>query len=398
MNKASITDYKYIEGLKVLLREDFNVPVNKNGVISDDKKLIEALPTINYLREKGAKIIIVSHLGRPKGKPSPEFTLEPVVERLKELLDMPILFEKELFSEHMQKMLRTMKNGDVMVLENIRFHKEEEENDEKFAKKLADLADIYCNDAFGTAHRKHASVAAVTKFIPSYCGILMAKEVDVFSKFMENPQRPVTICLGGSKVSDKIKLISNLIDKVDCILIGGAMAYTFLAAQGYNVGVSKVDESKIDYAKLLLEKAHNKQVKICLPVDHLVSKEFSFLAEYDICSTERFPQDGMGMDIGPKTIKLYSKIISQSKTVYWNGPMGVFEYKRFSKGTRAVAKAMATNKHQMIVGGGDSASAVRNFGLEKEFYFVSTGGGASLAMLEGSELPGIVNLKDKEEE
>ncbi len=396
MNKASITDYKYLEGTKVLLRDDLNVPINKNGVISDDKKIIEALPTIKFLIEKGAKVIIVSHLGRPKGKVMPEYSLQPVVEKLKELLDMPILFEKELFSEHMQKMLRTMKNGDVMVLENIRFYEEEEQNDEEFAKKLADIADIYCNDAFGTAHRAHASIAAITKFIPSYCGLLMTKEVEVFSGLIENPNRPFVVILGGAKVSDKIKLISNLIDKVDCILIGGAMAYTFLAAQGYNVGASKVDESKIEYAKLLLEKAENKKVKIGLPVDHLVAKEFSFLAEYDVCSTERFPEGGIGMDIGPKTIRLYTKLINQAKTAYWNGPMGVFEYKRFSKGTRAIAKAMAQNPNQMIVGGGDSAAAVRSYGYEPDFYFVSTGGGASLAMLEGEELPGLVNLKDKE--
>ena len=396
MNKASIADYKYLEGTKVILREDFNVPINKNGVISDDKKIIEALPTINFLIERGAKVIIISHLGRPEGKVDPKFSLEPVVERLKELLDMPILFEKELFSEHMQKMLRTMKNGDVMVLENIRFFPEEEKNDEEFAKKLADLGDIYCDDAFGTSHRAHASIAGITKFIPSYCGLLMAKEVEVFSQLIENPQRPFVAILGGAKVSDKIKLISNLIDKVDCILIGGAMSYTFLVAEGYNVGNSKVDEAKIEYAKLLLEKAKNKKVKICLPIDHLVAKEFSFLADYDVCTSEHFPEDGIGMDIGPKTIRMFSKLISQAKTAYWNGPMGVFEYKRFSKGTRAVAKAMAENKNQMIVGGGDSASAVRNFGFENDFYFVSTGGGASLAMLEGSELPGLVNLKDKE--
>ena len=396
MNKASITEYKYLEGTKVILREDFNVPINKNGVISDDKKIIEALPTIKYLIEKGAKVIIISHLGRPDGKVDPKYSLDPVVERLKTLLDMPILFERELFSEHMQKMLRTMKNGDVMVLENIRFHKEEEMNDEHFAKKLADLGDIYCDDAFGTSHREHASIAAITKFMPSYCGLLMAKEVEVFSQLVENPKRPFVVILGGAKVSDKIKLISNLIDKVDCILIGGAMAYTFLAAEGYNVGISKVDETKIEYAKLLLEKAKNKEVKICLPVDHLVAKEFSFLADYDVCSTEHFPEDGLGMDIGPKTIRMFSKIIGQAKTAYWNGPMGVFEYKRFSKGTRAITKAMAENKNQMIVGGGDSAAAVRNFGFEKDFYFVSTGGGASLAMLEGRDLPGIVNLKDKE--
>ena len=396
MNKASIADYKYLEGTKVILRDDFNVPINKNGIISDDKKIIEALPTIKFLIEKGAKVIIISHLGRPEGKVNPKLTLEPVVERLKELLDMPILFEKELFSEHMQKMLRTMKNGDIVVLENIRFFKEEEENNEEFAKKLADLGDIYCDDAFGTSHRAHASIAAITKFIPSYCGLLMAKEVEVFSQLIENPKRPFVAILGGAKVSDKIKLISKLIDKVNCILIGGAMSYTFLAAEGYNIGNSKVDEAKIEYAKLLLEKAKNKKVKICLPVDHLVAKEFSFLADYDVCSTEHFPEDGIGMDIGPKTIRMFSKLIGQAKTAYWNGPMGVFEYKRFSKGTRAVAKAMADNKNQMIVGGGDSAAAVRNFGFEKDFYFVSTGGGASLAMLEGSELPGLVNLKDKE--
>lgn len=396
MNKASIIDYKYLKGTKVLLRVDFNVPINKNGVISDDKKILEALPTIKYLIEQGARVIIISHLGRPKGKVNPEFTLEPVAEKLKELLDMPIMFEKELFSEHMQKMLRTMKDGDVILLENIRFFKEEEENDEQFAKKLADLADIYCNDAFGTAHRNHASIAAITKYIPSYCGLLMSKEVEIFSALMESPQRPFVIVLGGAKVSDKIKLISNLIDKADSILIGGAMAYTFLVAQGYNMGTSVVDESKIEYAKLLLEKAKNKNVNVYLPVDHLASKEFSFLADYEVCTTEHFPSDCMGMDIGPKTIRLFSKIISQAKTVYWNGPMGVFEYKRFSKGTRAIAKSMAMNKNKTIVGGGDSAAAVRSFGFEKDMYFVSTGGGASLAMMEGSELPGVINLKDKE--
>ena len=288
MNKASITDYKYLEGTKVLLREDFNVPINKNGVISDDKKIIEALPTIKFLMEKGAKIIIVSHLGRPEGKVKPEFSLAPVVEKLKELLNKPILFETELFSEHMQKMLRTMKNGDIMVLENIRFYPEEEKNDEEFSKKLANLADIYCDDAFGTAHRAHASIAGVTKFIPSYCGLLMAKEVEVFTKLINEPQRPFVAVLGGAKVSDKIKLISSLIDKVDCIIIGGAMAYTFLSAEGYNVGKSKVDESKIEYAKLLLEKAENKKVKIYLPIDHLVAKEFSFLADYDTYTIKEY--------------------------------------------------------------------------------------------------------------
>lgn len=396
MNKASITDYKYLKGTKVLLRDDLNVPINKRGVITDDKKIIEAIPTIKYLIEQGAKVIIVSHLGRPKGKRAPEFSLAPVVEKLKELLDKPVLFETDLFSEHMQKMIRTMKNGDVMVLENIRYYPEEEVNDDEFSKKLARIADIYCNDAFGTAHRAHASTAGVTKYMPSYCGLLMAKEVEVFSELLTEPKRPFVVVLGGSKVSDKIKLISNLIDKVDGIIIGGAMAYTFLVAQGFNVGASKVDEAKIEYAKLLLEKATNKKVKIYLPVDHLTAKEFSFLADYDVCSSENFPDDGIGMDIGPKTIKLFTKVIKSAKTVYWNGPMGVFEYKRFSKGTRAVAKAMAENPNQMVVGGGDSASAVRNFGLEKDFYFVSTGGGASLALLEGSELPGIVNLKEKE--
>lgn len=395
MNKASITDYKYLEGLRVLLRDDLNVPINKNGEITDDKKIIEALPTIQYLIDKGAKVIIVSHLGRPKGKHLPEYSLAPVVERLKQLLDKPIMFE-ELFTDHMQKMVRTMKKGDVMVLENIRYYPEEEANDEEFSKKLAKIADIYCNDAFGTAHRAHASTAGVTKYIPSYCGLLMAKEVEVFSQIMEQPERPFVVVLGGAKVSDKIKLISNLIDKVDGIVIGGAMAYTFLAAQGLPVGESKVDVAKIEYAKLLLEKASNRKVQIYLPVDHLVAEEFSFLADYDVCTSDNFPEKGIGMDIGPKTIKLFTKVIKSAKTVYWNGPMGVFEYKRFSKGTRAVAKAMAENSHQMVVGGGDSASAVRNFGLEQYFYFVSTGGGASLALLEGSKLPGLENLKERE--
>lgn len=396
MTKASITDYKYLDGLRVLLRDDLNVPINKNGEITDDKKIVEALPTIKYLMEKGAKIIIVSHLGRPKGKHLPEFSLAPVVERLKELLDKPIMFE-ELFTDHMQKMIRTMKRGDIMVLENIRYYPEEEANDEEFSKKLSKIADIYCNDAFGTAHRAHASTAGVTKFMPSYCGLLMAKEVEVFSQLMENPERPFVVVLGGSKVSDKIKLISNLIDKVDGIIIGGAMAYTFLVAQGISVGASKVDEAKVEYARLLLEKAKNRKVKIYLPIDHLVSEEFSFLADYDVCSSENFPEKGIGMDIGPKTIKLFTKVIKSARTVYWNGPMGVFEYKSFSKGTRAVAKAMAENPHQMVVGGGDSASAVRSFGLENYFYFVSTGGGASLALLEGGELPGLLNLKDKDD-
>ena len=396
MLKKSIKDFK-IKGQKVILRVDFNLPINKNGVISNDKRIIEALPTINYLIKQGAKIIIISHLGRPKGKFEPSLSLKPVADHLRKLVNTNVFLSPEILGEETRRLIRLLGEGEILMLENIRFMKEEEENDLEFAKKLALLGDYYCNDAFGTVHRAHTSISGITNFIPSCCGLLMEKELQMFDKVIVEPKRPYVVILGGAKIKDKISLLNKLLDKVDKLMIGGAMAYTFLSAQGKPTGRSLVDESKIEFAKLLLEKAKARGVEILLPIDHIVAKEFSFLASYVTVDTDQFPEDGIGMDIGPKTRKLYTKIIREAKTIFWNGPMGVFEFKRFAEGTHEIAKAMGSNPSITIVGGGDSATAIANMEMEKQFTHISTGGGASLTYLEGTPLPGLVNIEEKGE-
>lgn len=396
MLKKSIKDFK-VQGKKVILRVDFNVPINKNGVISNDKRILESLPTIKYLIEQKAKIIIIAHLGRPKGEYNESLSLKPIAEYLRKLVDTNVFFSPEVLGLETRRLIRLLGEGEILLLENVRFCKEEEENDLDFAYKLAKLGDIYCNDAFGTAHRKHASTAGITNFLPSCCGFLMKKELEMLDKLMEDTKRPFLVVLGGAKIKDKIGLFNHLLDKVDKMIIGGAMAYTFLNALGYQTGHSFIEKNKIEFARLLLEKAKAKNVQVFLPVDHVVASEFSFMAKYIICPTSKFPIDGIGMDIGPESVKLFNKQIKGAKTIFWNGPMGVFEYKRFSKGTNSIAKAIANNGNITIVGGGDSATAIANLKLENKFTHVSTGGGASLTYLEGSEMPGLVNIEEKGE-
>jgi len=394
LNKLTLKDYS-LKGQRVLLRVDFNVPMNEAGNITSDKRMVEALPTIQYLMEQGAKIIICSHLGRPEGKPDPKLSLKPVAEHLKRLLKVPVLFTGEIIGQETRKIVHNMQDGDILMLENLRFDSGEEANNIDFAKKLSSIADVFCNDAFGTMHRAHASTVAITKLLPSCVGFLVEKEVQMFGNLMENPKRPLVVILGGVKIKDKINLISNLINLADTILIGGAMAYTFLEAQGFSTGSSTVERERIPLAKLLLDKAEKEGTKIILPIDHVVSEEFNFIADSKVIITGDFRKKNIGMDIGPKTIKLYSAEIMKAKTIFWNGPMGVFEFEKFSKGTRKIAEAIVKSKAVSVVGGGDTTSALQKMGLENMVTHVSTGGGAALQFLEGEELPGLKAIMDK---
>jgi phosphoglycerate kinase len=396
MPKKTILDLKDEEliGKRVLVRVDFNVPI-KNGVITDDRRIREALPTIKYLMEKGAKVILVSHLGRPKGFQD-DLRLDPVAKRLSELLGKPVKKLNDCIGEEVEKEVANMNPGDVVLLENIRFYKEEEANDPEFAKKLAKLADLYVNDAFGTAHRAHASTAGVANYIPGVAGLLMKKEIEIMGKALENPDRPFVCILGGAKVSDKIGVIQNLVNKVDVLLIGGGMMFTFLKAMGYEIGKSIVEEDKLDLAKDLMSLAKEKGVKFVLPVDAVVVKEIKEDAPTTVKDVDKFDKDDIGVDIGPKTIDLFREEIMKAKTIIWNGPMGIFEIPAFANGTKKVAEAIAENKNCVsIVGGGDTAAAVQLFGLEEKFTHISTGGGASLEFLEGKVLPGVAVLQDK---
>jgi len=393
-NKMTLKDLD-LKGRKVLLRADYNVPLNSNQKITNDKRIRESVPTIQYLLSQGAKIIICSHLGRPEGKVMPEYSLAPVADRLRELLHKPVILTQDVAGTDTFKYVRNMKDGDIILMENLRFEPGEEENNAEFAKRLASVADVYCDDAFGCMHRAHASVSKITEFLPSCAGLLVEKEMNIFTKTMENPERPFVVVIGGAKVKDKINLISNLLNIADVVLIGGAMAYTFMRAKGYPVGKSLVEKDKIALAKLLMEKAEKTGVKVILPVDHIVTGEFSFSAESITVSTAKFPSNGMGMDIGPRTIIKYRHYINRAKTVFWNGPMGVFEFQKFAKGTNAIAKAMAKSTAVTIVGGGDSAAAVEALQLQDKLTHVSTGGGAALNLLEGIKLPGIEALQDK---
>ncbi|GKX67717.1 phosphoglycerate kinase [Inconstantimicrobium mannanitabidum] len=389
-NKKTIEDIE-VKGKKVLVRCDFNVPL-KDGVITDENRLNGALPTINYLINNGARVILCSHLGKDASK-----SLAPVAKRLSELLNKEVVFarDEEVVGENAKKAVAAMKDGDVVLLENTRCRKEETKNVETFSKELASLADVFVNDAFGTAHRAHCSTVGVTEFIDTaVCGYLIQKELKFLGEAVESPVRPFVAILGGAKVSDKIAVINNLLEKVDTIIIGGGMAYTFLKAQGFEIGTSLVEEDRLDYAKEMIEKAKSKGVKFLLPVDHRVAAEFKDV-EATVTADENIPAGNMGLDIGPKTETLYADAIKDAKTVIWNGPMGVFEFENYNKGTIAVAKAMADADATTVIGGGDSAAAVNILGFGDKMTHISTGGGASLEFLEGKELPGIVALNNK---
>ncbi len=393
-NKKTIEDID-VKGKKVIVRVDFNVPLDANLNITDDKRIVGALPTIKYLVDKGAKTILVSHLGRPKNGFEDKFSMKPTAARLSELLGKPVIMAKDVIGEDAKAKAAALKDGEVLMLENVRFHKEEEKNDAAFAKELSTLAEIYVNDAFGTAHRAHASTAGLADYLPAVCGYLIQKEIEIMGKALSNPARPFVAILGGAKVSDKIAVIENLIDKVDTLIVGGGMAYTFIKAMGNNIGTSICENDKLDLAKSLLDKAAAKNVKLLLPIDNKVAKEFKNEAEAKFVSSENIPDGWMGMDIGPETIKLYSDALKNAKTVVWNGPMGVFEFSNFATGTKEIAKAVAESGAISIVGGGDSAAAVEQLGYAEKITHISTGGGASLEFLEGKVLPGIDVLLDK---
>jgi phosphoglycerate kinase len=394
MNKKTVTDIE-VAGKRVLVRVDFNVPLDDKRNITDDRRIQAALPTIKYLLDKGAKVILMSHLGRPKGSPVAKYSLTPAAARLEELLDMPVTKMGDCIGEMVQGAVTGMPIGHVIMLENVRFYPQEEKNDPDFAKQLAVLGEIYVNDAFGSAHRAHASTEGVAHYMPAVAGFLMQKELDYLGKAITNPERPFLAILGGAKVADKIPVIDSLLEKVDELIIGGGMAYTFFKAQGYEIGTSLLDSEGLDLAKNAIEKAKAKGVKLYLPEDVVVATEFKEDAEKKVVPATGIPADWMGMDIGPKTVEKFAAAIKNAKTVVWNGPMGVFEMPRFAEGTRAIAQAMADSSATTIVGGGDSAAAVEQMGFADKMSHVSTGGGASLEFLEGKKLPGVEALNDK---
>ncbi|MDR4929150.1 phosphoglycerate kinase [Peribacillus simplex] len=394
MNKKSIKDME-LKGKRVFCRVDFNVPM-QDGKISDDTRIKAALPTISYLTDQGAKVILASHLGRPKGQVVEELRLAPVAKRLSELSGKDVQKAEEAYGETVQSMIDNMQNSEILLLENVRFYPGEEKNDQELAKSFAALADVYVNDAFGAAHRAHASTEGIAHHLPAVAGLLMEKELSVLGKALSNPERPFTAIIGGAKVKDKIGVIENLLEKVDHLIIGGGLGYTFIKAQGHEIGNSLLEEDKIELAKSFIESAKEKGVKLHLPIDAVVSAEFSPDAEAENVDIDAIPNDKMALDIGPKTSDLFADVIKSSKLVIWNGPMGVFEFDKFANGTRTVARALAEAKDTYsIVGGGDSAAAAEKFGLAEKMSHISTGGGASLEFMEGKELPGVVALNDK---
>ncbi len=391
MNKKTLKDL-VLQNKKVLVRCDFNVPFDKEGNITDDTRIVASLPTIKYLLDKGAALILMSHLGRPEGEPNKKYSLQPVAQRLSSLLGKGVCFEDcdMVVDERVKINAAKLKPGDIMLLQNTRFRKEETKNKGDFAKDLASLGELFVNDAFGTAHRAHSSNVGICEYLPSALGLLVEKEVEIMGNALKDPKRPLTAILGGAKVSDKIAVIENLLKIADNILIGGGMMYTFLKAEGYNIGKSLLEEDKIDLAKKLIDKAKLCNVQLLLPVDTVVANEFKNDTEFFTVDVRNIPDEYMGLDIGEKTIKLFIDVIKNSKTIIWNGPLGVFEMDNFAKGTNSIAKAMADNKEAVsVIGGGDSAAAVEKIGLADEITHISTGGGASLEFLEGKILPGI---------
>ena len=394
INKQSIRDVD-VSGKRVIMRVDFNVPLDKEGHITDDTRIRAALPSIEYVLNQNSKLILMSHLGRPKGQVKEDLRLAPVGRRLSELLEKDVINAKDCVGEETEKIISGMQIGDVVLLENLRFHKEEEANDSDFAKALARYADVYVNDAFGTAHRAHASTEGITHHLPAVAGFLMEKEINFLGKLLYNPEQPYIALIGGAKVSTKIGVLEKLLEKVNALIIGGGMCYTFLKAKGFDVGNSLVETEKVSLAFELIKKADEKAVRLILPADHLVADKMEEGARVRTVDTNAMPSGMIGVDIGPKTIRTYRKDIKHAKTILWNGPMGVFEIDRFARGTNQVAKAMASSRGTTVVGGGDSVAAVNKFGLAEKISHVSTGGGASLEFLEGKELPGIMALADR---
>jgi len=393
-NKKSVEDIE-VKGKRVIARVDFNVPLDADGKITDDKRIVAALPTIRYLIEHGAKTILVSHLGRPKEGFEPKYSMKPAAERLSELLGQEVILANDVIGEDAKRKASELKEGQVLMLENVRFHKEETKNDPAFTKELASLADIFVNDAFGTAHRAHSSTTGLADYLPAVSGFLIKKEIEIMGKALSNPERPFVAILGGAKVSDKISVIENLLDKVDSLIIGGGMAYTFLKAKGYRIGNSICEEDKLDLAREIMAKAEAKGVNLLLPIGNIVGKEFSPDTEVKYVPSDDIPDGWMGMDIGPITIEKFVNEIKKAKTIVWNGPMGVFEFPKFANGTKKIAEAVAESGALSIVGGGDSAAAVEQLGFADKITHISTGGGASLEFLEGKELPGIACLLEK---
>jgi len=397
LNKITIEDLD-IKGKRVFIRADFNVPLDENLKITDDRRIRSTLPTINYAIDEGAKVIIGSHLGRPKGKVSPRASLAPVAKRLQRLLDKDVVFSDDCIGPQVENLVSKMKNGDVMVLENLRFHPGEEKNDEEFSKALARLADCYVNDAFGAAHRAHASVVGITKLIPSAAGFLLKREIEYLKGVVTNPVRPFVAILGGAKVSGKIGVLENLVDKVDKVIVGGGMAFTFIRAMGYEIGNSLVEADMLDFANTIREKLIRNNVKFYLPVDCVIAQSMEPGVETKLVTTQEIPRGWLALDIGPASVKLFAEAIQDAKTVIWNGPMGVFELDAFSRGTYSIAHSVADAYALTIVGGGDTDLAVHKAGVSDSISFISTGGGASLQLLEGKELPGIAALTDRKKE
>lgn len=396
MNKKTVKDID-VNGKKVLVRCDFNVPIDsETGKITDNRRIRAALPTIQYLLDHNAKVILCSHLGRPKGEFNLKYSLKPVAEELSKLLNKDVKLAKDVIGESAKELTSNMKEGDIVLLENVRFHKEEEQNAPEYSKALASMAEIYVNDAFGTAHRAHSSTTGVADYLPAVSGFLIEKELEFLGGALENPKHPFVAILGGAKVSDKIGVIENLLDKVDTLIIGGGMAYTFYKAQGHHIGTSICEEDKLDLAKSILEKAQEKGVKLLLPVDNHVSSEYSNNGEDKMVDSTEIPDGFMGLDIGPKTIEKFEEAVKDAKTVVWNGPLGVCEFDKFATGTKAVATMLSKLDAITIIGGGDSAAAIEKLGLADKMTHISTGGGASLEFLEGKTLPGIACLQDKE--
>ena len=396
MNKKTVKDID-LQGKKVFVRCDFNVPLDENGNITDNRRIVAALPTIKYLLDQNCKIILASHLGRPKGEVNPKFSLKPVANELSKLLGKEVKLAEDVVGPSAKELTSNVKEGEIVLLENVRFDAREEKNDESLSKEFASMAEIFVNDAFGTAHRAHSSTAGIAEFLPAVSGFLIEKELEFLGSALENPQRPFVAILGGAKVSDKLGVIESLLEKVDTLIIGGGMAYTFFKSMGYSVGKSICELDKPDLAKELMEKAKQKNVKLVLPVDNVIAKEITPDAENKVIDSDNIPDDWEGLDIGPKTVELFKEKLKDAKTIIWNGPVGFSEYEIFANGTRSIAQALAEKEDAVtIIGGGDSAAAIEKMGLSDKMTHISTGGGASLEFLEGKKLPGIECLLDND--